>query len=130
MTGGRSIATVMAKRSVRLALLLVTVLSVQVIYVVPAHATDGARAVSCCAAHCHHQRSFGAACRCCQLRPDTSEVATLSSARCPQPSVTTSVAPAPATCAFVPGAGRPADCPRRRLPRAAPLFLLTRTLRL
>jgi hypothetical protein len=119
-----------ARTSLRVAVFSLVVLGAQAAYAAPAHAIAGMRARHCCAAHCRHAGSAAAADRCCHLRQSTDDLATLAS---PRAHLETQVHLAVTAPALVP-AGRATTAsapePPGRTARAAPLFLLTRTLRL
>jgi hypothetical protein len=117
------------KRTLATALLLAAFV-VQAAHAVPAHALAGLRAAACCARRCTHCRSLSDAKRCCgvQARDDVAirpavvkgvaprliaQVAADGSSVCDRPHAVVSIA-------------RPA--PHHE--RAAPLFLLVRSLRL
>lgn len=117
------------RRPLRTAAFLLVALSLQA-YVIPLRANAEIRAITCCAARCHHPRSAAGATRCCGVEQDASDTATLSSSNGVNASATYAPLPSSAATGVVYIAiAAPAFSPRC-LPRAAPLFLLTRALRL
>jgi len=110
--------------------LALSLLTVQAGFLIPARANAELRAVHCCATHCRHARSSHAAARCCGLQRPADQTATIKSTKGADKPQTHSVmlavieaGPWPAGEALVSGAARVTS-------RAAPVFLLTRTLRL
>jgi len=109
--------------------LALSLLTAQAAFLVPTRANAEMRAAHCCATHCHHARSSHAAARCCGLQQpaDQTAIKVAKGADKPQThSVLLAVVeagPWPAGEALLSGAARVTS-------RAAPVFLLTRTLRL
>ena len=110
--------------------LALSLLTVQAAFLIPTRANAELRAAHCCATHCRHARSSHAAARCCGLQGPADQTATIKSAKGADKPQTHSVlltvieaGPWPAGEAVLSGAARVTS-------RAAPVFLLTRTLRL
>ena len=121
--------TVSLKRLSRASLTLLVAFGVQAAHGAPARATQTLRAVWCCSTSCHHSTSAPAASRCCgvgQSHDDTATIAPKAAAHAAAatPALVTPALPTAESLALrrlctgsLPGA------------RAAPLFLLTRSLR-
>jgi len=122
---------VAAKRCVASTLLLVVTFGVQVAYGAPTRSTGVLRALHCCSTRCDHAKSASAAARCCGV-PDAGSELTTS----PQTKSSDDRHPVqtPLISANVPAkldAQRVASlAPVPATARAAPLFLLTRSLRI
>ncbi|MGH7822664.1 MAG: hypothetical protein ACREQ9_23140 [Candidatus Binatia bacterium] len=114
----------------RLTALAATVLAfgLQVGYAAPSRATTELRAVSCCADHCGHSERPAGAAECCNLgQANDGPAANAAVARADMPA-----APTASLVGLFAASARPAGdfhvaAPRER---AAPIFLLTRSLRL
>jgi len=119
---------VASKRLIPLAVALLLATSVQVTQGAPFRALAELHATKCCADVCHHGRTKGAARHCCQVAQDDPGVVGAAKQLVTAPTlVAVFVDRAPAVL------GEPAwgvIAGTAPLPRAAPLFLLTRTLRL
>jgi hypothetical protein len=124
-------ASMSARTRLWAVMLSLALLTVQVAYVVPARASAELRATRCCATHCHHPRSTGGAARCCRIQEPPAEIATLTPAKSRHTPESRGVvlalpdsgrAPHGQALALIVGA--------EATPRAAPVFLLTRALRL
>lgn len=107
------------------ALVAVLVVLIQATLVTAAHATASARVASCCATVCHHARPVNG--RCCCARVEATDAALIPAAWHPAPLLGLSAASAAELSH--PDAGRVVRAPAVRT-RSAPLFLLTRSLRL
>lgn len=123
-----------AKRILRVALLSLIAFSLQAAYVAPARAIEALRAAHCCAARCHHAQSATTASRCCNVAQDGTDAATLSATKASPPSSATApllLAPMPlGGVHFATSAGIAPHLALRAALPAAPIYLLTRTLRL
>ena len=132
MAGRRGVAsTAVSRRRALLSLILAMTVGAQVVHGAPARATKLARALSCCAHHCpkHHPVSQTGARHCCDVQPADADTAT------PAASPLDSSPPFTAAIAIaLPAVHAPAPGGAHELPlaaaRAAPVFLLSRSLRL
>ncbi len=122
----------LAKHSLRVALLCIAVFGLQVAYVAPSQATATLRAAHCCATRCHHARSASAAARCCKVEQGVSDAAALSAPKDGQQSnnIPAPVFVIPAAFQLSSAGDFACSFSPHVTPRAAPIFLLTRTLRL
>ena len=115
------------KRLVRSAVALVLAIGVQVAHGAPLRSIAAIHAVRCCATNCHHGGTADTARACCGVERDDPGVLAATSAAPPPdasalPLVLDVPRPVPSARSFVDAV--PASA------RAAPLFLLTETLRL
>ena len=111
------------------ALPLVVALLVQLGYVVPAHSMARLRAITCCARGCDHARSAARAMRCCGVQPwDDTAMVTPAVAKEMKPQLVAHASVVPSIVDEAPAA--PCARPALRHQRAAPLFLVVRSLRL
>jgi len=120
-----------AKRSLRIAIVALIAFSAQAAYAIPARTADEFRAAHCCATHCNHSSSPATANRCCHVEQSGADVATVSASKTLQPPVAISVLfiTADTDCIASP-VGLALDVTLLSPLPAAPLYLLTRTLRL
>jgi hypothetical protein len=133
MTGGRRVASVaVLRRRVLLSLIVSLTMGVQVVHGAPSRATRLARALHCCAHRCpdHHPVSQTGARHCCNVQPADAD----SGARVATPELDAAPSSTAALSIAVPVVHAPAfggwQARPRPVARAAPLFLLSRTLRL
>jgi hypothetical protein len=118
-----------SSRSVRLVVLTLVALVVQATYGPPARATAVLRAARCCAVRCHNSRSAAHNGHCCRVFRDSGVLATIAPVQMvPLPAGAGTVAGVVWGSLVVPGPALSLALSGR--PRAAPLYLLTRTLRL
>jgi hypothetical protein len=117
------------RRLAEVVALSLLVLGIETAYAAPMRASSSLRASLCCATHCHHARSPRAANRCCRIVIGEPALATLSLSPLIEPVATLAASVAGmdveciAPCRLIPVIAEPA------LARAAPLFILTRSLR-
>lgn len=124
------IVTAMRKRRLlRVAAFSLVALSLHV-YVIPLRVNAEIRAVSCCAARCHHARSAAGASRCCGLEQVASDIAGLSATPSANGSAPSTMLQSSIGAAVAQVATAASDSRLRRLIRAAPIFLFTHSLRL
>lgn len=111
-------------------LVVVATVTIQVGYAAPARAARATRAVACCAVHCSHTQSMRDAVRCCDGVELGDELAAQSVPTQAQPCPAGRLLPLTSTSNL----GGPVVTRRVSTvlhpPRAAPIFLLTRSLRL
>jgi len=125
------IRPMLRRHSLRVVLLCVAIFGAQVAYVAPARAMATLRAVHCCATRCHHPRSASTAARCCNVQQDVADVAALSPVKYAQPQVIAApVIVVPTTLQLPNASTLVSSISPHVTPRAAPIFLFTRTLRL
>jgi hypothetical protein len=117
-----------SRRRIAPAVLAVTLaMTVQAAHGAPGRVLAELHAARCCANTCHHARTNGGARECCGIGQDDPGV--LAGAKVlPAPAATVAV-DVSAVAVAAPTVERVADLPDAR-GRAAPVFLLTRTLRL
>ena len=107
------------------ALVAALVVLMQATLVAAEHATASARVAACCATVCHHARPVNG--RCCCARVEAPDAALIPSAWHPAPLL--GLVGTPAAELSHPDAGLGIRVPAAHA-RSAPLFLLTRSLRL
>jgi hypothetical protein len=109
---------------------LVLVLSGHVAYATPSRLTAELRALDCCTNHCHHALPLAGANRCCGVDESGAQATVSRSTQLPPSRSLVAVAPAIAPAVAMDMAlSRPLE-PAGALSRAAPVFLLIRSLRL
>jgi hypothetical protein len=119
----------MARYALRIALVLALAFSVQAAHGAPARAAGVLRALHCCATKCHRTTSAGAAAQCCQVAPSDADTA----GRAPLPhdlSPALHGVPASILALGLPAVVGAGESFSGAAARAAPVFLLSRSLRL
>ena len=115
---------------IAIASVLSTTVAVQAAYALPSRTLRELRAARCCATRCRHQNGGVApAARCCGVERGSAEPARLARAATPHPPLWIGLSAPPSGCT-TDGPSVQTAGPPEAVPRAGPVFLLTRSLRL